>query len=378
MGRISKDRISNLLDQVNSGKTVASVLSENPDIKKSTFYYHIKKSKNSDTNLELDTPKPKTKPSVKFREPEALEATKALEALEAESMPIQDEFLNGQMQEMGYPEPSKYSSGRNIEDILGGFSLPAEPRGQRVKHIDDNILSRFQPDYLSHNPPKLEENKLAKGSTVAGHGKSWWTKIVPEKKVKTPEQIRTESQMVKVQKIRLYLVHFPFLEDLHIVPKLKDGKANVDKWLISLYTKKDEDLEKILDFLQFHVRNNLNENGSLKVAEGVLGTGTKVVEHILMACGVKCQGLSKNIMEDPDINRCIKEIMIDNSISLVDFSPKVDLTLKMLMKIINVDASNRIKERIEAQAEAKAKQMESAGNTVKPVSQSLLQKYDDL
>lgn len=82
-----------------------------------------------------------------------------------------------------------------------------------------------------------------------------------------------DEQLILVQKIRLYFVHFPELAKLHIVPcKRNTDTPDTEKWLISLYSKKQEDLEKILNFIRFHVRNNISENSSIKLASNFLET----------------------------------------------------------------------------------------------------------
>ena len=143
---------------------------------------------------------------------------------------------------------------------------------------------------------------------------------------------------------------------MHIVPHKKNTDTpDTEKWLISLYSKKQEDLEKILNFIRFHVRNNISENSSIKLASNFLETGIKVLEHILLTVGVQSQNLTKSVMEDQDIIRCVKEILIDNSVTSLSLGPKSDIVLKLGMKIVSCDSQNRIEQRIESQARAKAK-----------------------
>jgi hypothetical protein len=178
--------------------------------------------------------------------------------------------------------------------------------------------------------------------------------------------------METVQKIRLYLTHFPDLEKLHIVPRKKNSvDPDTEKWLISLYTKKQAELDKMLNFIKFHVRNNINEQTSIKMANNLLETGTKTLEHILLLVGLKVQGLSKNMMEDEDVERCVREILIDNSISTLNLGPKADLGLKLVMKVVSTDGANRLGEEVDRQARLKhIKEISTTG--------VMKEKYNDL
>ena len=144
----------------------------------------------------------------------------------------------------------------------------------------------------------------------------------------------------------------------------------------SLYSKKEQDLDKILNFIRFHVRNNINENSSIKLASNVLETGVKVIEHVLLVVGVKSQNLTKNVMADEDIIRCVKEILIDNSITSLNLGPKSDLMLKLGMKVVSCDSQNRIEHRIEAQARSPSRQAKVDPDA--PLNEVLAAKYQDL
>eukprot|EP00045_Choanoeca_perplexa_P004224 m.36209 g.36209 ORF g.36209 m.36209 type:complete len:129 (+) comp12461_c0_seq1:363-749(+) len=108
-------------------------------------------------------------------------------------------------------------------------------------------------------------------------------------------------------------MHFPQLAHLHIIPKKKtkghEGEPDVEKFLIGLYSKKQAELDKMLDFIQFAVRNQINEQTSVKMANNIVTTGSKVIEHVLVALGLKVQGLTSSLMEDEDVTRCIREIL---------------------------------------------------------------------
>jgi hypothetical protein len=165
---------------------------------------------------------------------------------------------------------------------------------------------------------------------------------------------------------------------LHIVP-LKKGtdEPDTEKWLISLYSKKQDGLEKILNFVRFHVRNNISENSSIKLASNALETSVKVLEHVLLLVGVQSQDLTKTVMSDPDIIRCVKEILIDNSITSLSLGSKSDLLLKLGMKIVSTDSHNRIERQMEANAQTKAEEAK-ATSRAEPLNEVLAAKYQDL
>ena len=156
----------------------------------------------------------------------------------------------------------------------------------------------------------------------------------------------------------------PDLEKLHIIPKKKNTDIpDTEKYLVSLYSKKQAELDKALNFIKFHVRNGLNENTSIKMAANILETGTKVLEHALILVGLKVQGLSERLVNDKDVERCIREIMIESSISTLNRGPKADLTLKVMMGVVATDSNNRIMEN---------------GEEAYKQQQALQKKYEDI
>ena len=161
--------------------------------------------------------------------------------------------------------------------------------------------------------------------------------------------------------------------------------------MLSLYDKKVDDLLKIVNLIRFHVRNTINENSSVRLANNLLETSVKVLEHTLFLIGVQSQDLTKSVMEDQDIQRCVKEILIDHSITPVNLGPKSDLALKLGMKIVSTDSQNRIDRKLEQLAREKKEKKEvgpappprpapppQQSTTTKPMSAALVDKYKDL
>ncbi|EDQ91352.1 uncharacterized protein MONBRDRAFT_23655 [Monosiga brevicollis MX1] len=376
------------LQDYQSGKPLKDILAENPGIKRSTFYTYKKQNLNPES-VEEPQPKPISKQTVTVtkKQPEQVTQEIPINYSQPENVgtapAIQDDFLAGERPELFMD----VGADARKESMLG--SLMSKSSGGKAAMVDELFgdIDLFQPKTLAQPPvSKPQQDPVVKGSTILGHGKSWWTKMPKLKKEKTPEQERDEQQMVTVQKIRLYLMHFPQLEQLHIIPKKKtkghEGEPDTEKWLVSLYTKNQTDLDKMLDFIQFHVRNSINEQTSMKLANNVVTTGSKVIEHILVALGLKVQGLTKTLMEDEDVKRCIKEIIIENGVNTLNYGPKADLGLKLVMKIVQTDSQNRIEETVKQKALEKAleiqKQKAQEKEKPKPVPQELADKYDDL
>lgn len=339
MPRKSKDTWNELVNEHKSGKSVRQIMDENPEVKKTSLRYHINKA-NKDSPDDEVTSAPETQTVQK---------------------PVVDSFLNT------FNEPKTTMShqrpmGTNLVDQLFSDEL-------------------FLPETLNKVAPK----PAAGPKSIASKPLSWWSNTKTKPTIVDKHASENEN-LELVQKIRLYFVHFPELAKLHIVTRKKGTDTpDTEKWLISLYSKKTLELEKILNFVKFHTRNSLNENSSIKMASNVLETGVKILEHTLMLVGVKGQGLTKNVMEDEDILRCVKELLIDNSITSMTLGTKSDLLLKLGMKIMSQDTNNRIEEKmmsIQAQREAQKSKLKQADEEEAPelerLDQTLLDKYEDL
>ena len=365
--KISEERWADLVQEHQSGKSVGQIMRENPEVKKSTFRYHIKQAASP-------VIKPAQEPEVHVEQGQESNGTDLApepksdpEAAAVKSVPkpVRDNFLE-----------------EFAPDIFQSNSKP-EPLG---KNVADSIFSLddiFTPENLATPQKSTHVEKSSKGCPL-GKTKSWWLtgKSKVQKAIKHDPHKEDNDQLALVQKIRLYFVHFPELETLHVVPKNKSGAPDVEKYLVSLYTKKTPDLEKLLNFVRFHVRNSIAENSSMKLASNVLETSVRVLEHTLMLVGIKSKGLSDSVMEDKDVLRCVKEIMIDNSIASMAIGPKSDLVLKLGMKLVSIDSQNRIEEKI---TECKSKQPPANDETTSTgdsedelLSTHLQQKYNDL
>ena len=348
----TKQEWDELVKQHQNGKSINDILAEN-DIKKSTFRYHLKKSELNQPSEEPTEQPLEEHTEQAVDEPAERPTATAVVRMKGPST-VTDSFLDS----FGPPATSQASYGHGSL-VDGLFSM-------------EDI---FQPETLTE-PIKVEEPVKSKGGP-GGKSKSWWLSAPKKEKTKKEEQIEEDDeQLCLVQKIGLYFIHFPELAKLHIVTRKRGTEEpDTEKWLISLYSKKTTDLEKILNFVRFHTRNSLNENSSIKLASNILETGVKVLEHALVIVGVQAQGLTKDVVADQDIIRCIKEILIDNSVTSLNMGPRSDLALKIGMKIVQQDSQNRI-ERQMMQATSKGAQPDPKPS--RELSPGLQDKYSDL
>lgn len=344
--KFSTNEWASFVDQHKAGKTVRQIINENPEIKKSSFQYHLNKDKSKSISKSKSEPEPEPEHSPA---PKSAKVDGQPDSPEPSIVPIKDTFLQEFSPQAFRPKPPPKPMGGLVDSV---FSL-------------DDV---FQPEMLATPQKVMQVPKPS--SNPLGKSKSWW---LSSKTNEQNDQTKSDNeQLVLVQKIRLYFVHFPELGGLHIVPKKKaSDEPDIEKWLISLYAKKVPELQKTLNFVRFHVRNNISENSSIKLASNVLETTVKVLEHTLMLIGVQAQNLTKDVMQDEDITRCLKEILIDNSINSLNLGPKSDLCLKLGMKIVAADSQNRIERRL----------VEAQMPLVKPkdrIPEKLLNKYAEL
>eukprot|EP00035_Acanthoeca_spectabilis_P017077 m.356709 g.356709 ORF g.356709 m.356709 type:complete len:354 (-) comp16606_c0_seq6:3471-4532(-) len=350
--KIPEARWAKLIQENRDGKTIAQICRENDDVKKSTFRYHLKKAN--------------SEPAESEQEPVQVQ-TQVQEPI------VQEPIVQTQVQVQEQAPPRTTVTINKRDDFLTSFApenFKTQPQNRNAVDSLFSIDDIFQPETLTVPVKAKSESKPLAGITKA----SWFSGKGPKTVLGLTESEQQEDneQLVLVQKIRLYFVHFPELQKLHIVTKKKNtDEPDTEKWLISLYNKKRADLEKTLNFIRFHVRNNINENSSIKLASNVLETGVKVLEHVLLSVGVQSQDLTKNVLADDDIKRCLKEILIDNSINSLNIGAKSDLVLKLGMKIVSTDSQNRIDKQINQQA-AKAQ------GTPSNLNDDLAKKYSDL
>ena len=355
----NNSKIQDLTQQFMNGAKMADILRENPGVSKSTIYHHVRNIKNSNHD-KIEQPVSNNIIEHDHIEPDHIEP----DHIEPDHIePVQ--------------APVQRQAPR-VDSFLGSHRSKGSKKLSWAKEDKlDSLFGDLFADKPSYDPSQLAsvQEKTAEKS-FKDKPLSWWKKQPKTKKEQErDEMIETENERMKiVQQIRLYFISFPQLQNLHIIPKdKKTNEPDLEKYLISLYTMKENDLYKILNFVQFHCRNSVSENSS-KVFENVAGTIVKFSEHLLVMCGLKVQGLTEQVMADEEILRCIKEIQIESSISTFNYGPKTDLGIQLCSAIARLDTSNRIKERIENQAKKEDEQI-----IEKPkINNEVIDKYSDL
>ena len=373
-------KLDRALEEYKSGKSASQILKDNPDISKSSLHYRINKSKSEDIAHRAVEPEPNVQTQASVQ-PEPQTSQVNVQHHPVSSHLLQNPSpLRNETSALNQPPQTSQSAPKRLEMRPRVPSKPSNmpPKmpsniqrvdrfatGERSKmsKSGDGLLDNLFGD-LNFNEPSYNPSDLARpapsppsqNKSLLSKGKSFWFKPPKEKTPKETEEEEENERLVLIQKIRLYFHHFSSLQNLHIVPNKRNSETkDLGKFLEGLYSKKKLDLEKMLHFVKFHVRNQINENTSNKVVESAFQTSIKVLEHLLLLTGLRVGGLTSNVMSDPDIQRCLKEIMIDKSIHTMNFSPGVDLALKVGMGIIQTDASNRITESMVITAQARVK-----------------------
>jgi hypothetical protein len=353
-------KIKNLAQEYKNGKSMKQILSENPGVSKSTVYHHVRKM-NKENNNDIE-------------QVENVDNNDNIELNNLESQNVQEvsdekENSNDSNIEMSINKAPKFDS------FLGGFKNKKDNNMSWSKTDKlDNLLSGFMEEPI-YEPKELMKPVKKQEESVKIKPLSWWSKKEKTPKEKQKEEMEHEEneRLESIQKIRLYMLSFPDLENLHIV------KPDKDKYLISLYTKKQVELDKTLHFMKFHCRNQLSEKTGSKIFENMFKTTCKFSEHLLCMLGMKVNGLTEKVMEDDDIERCLKEICIDHSIHTLSYGPKTDLFLKLGMNIVQLDSQNRIEEKIEQQIKKQpAKENIMTKKLENTFNKNLAEKYNDL
>ena len=238
---------------------------------------------------------------------------------------------------------SDYGAGRPAPQVVrrdtfleGQSRAKSSSRKSNLDSFIDNMNIDFSPQSLNQVGKQFEQDTKKKtDKEVLGHTASWWTRPFRTKKTKTEEEQDEDDRLALVQKIRLYMLNFPDLEELHVV------KPDKEKFLISLYSKKKGELEKTLNFLTFHTRNSISEKSTMGSAKTVLTIAGRTIEIILGLVGVKSDGLTNDIASDNDLDRCVREIIIENSINTLNYGPKTDALIRICTIVAKRDGMNR-------------------------------------
>lgn len=174
----------------------------------------------------------------------------------------------------------------------------------------------------------------------------------------TEDQLEEEKQQL-ICKIRQYV--FAFESNRYINEYVGNDK---DKYLIALEKKTIKDLNTIIKYIQFHIRNNKSNS---MVIESTLVTLMVVIEKIGSKVGLQFDGLAKDISldlknDESDLKRAVTELNIESNISSYFNSPKVDILMQISQKLLFTHQKNKQLQLLNVE--------ENKTVPVKPVNQS--------
>ena len=163
------------------------------------------------------------------------------------------------------------------------------------------------------------------------------TQIKKSEVEKTDDELEDEKQNL-ICKIRQYV--FAFESNRYINEYVGNDK---DKYLLSLEKKNMKDLNNILKYIQFHIRNS---KSNTTVIENTLTTMMIVIEKIGSKVGLQFDGLAKDISIDlkdnkSELNRAITELSIEWNVASYFNNPKVDILMNISQKLLFTHQKNK-------------------------------------
>ena len=333
--------IEQAIQDYKNGKSAKEVFKAYPDVKRSSFYYHLKKASNN-----IEESKEQLEPVQVDKinlEQQAIEPTfDILDNIQPQVIEAEDfGMLNTQ---------SKPEFGPSEDDFMNDF-------GHLLQN--NNI---FQPENITQPKPEVPKAEIPKKESSLI--KNFFKKQpkTEEEKQKDKEQKQELDEIKRfrlVHQIRLYVYNYD-LDHLHII------KPNKEKFVVDLYNKSEKELNKLLNFIKFHVRFNYKQVSNSLMSNTVLLL-SKFIEVAGGKVGLKLDGLTEDIQQDEEIQSLLKELSIEFEASKPYFGAKTDITLKLLMKIGQKHSMNKMIESATPQPKA-----------TKPVNQETLNKFKDL
>ena len=195
---------------------------------------------------------------------------------------------------------------------------------------------------------------------------------------KTDDEIEDEKQNL-ICKIRQYV--FAFESNRYINEYVGNDK---DKYLLSLKKKNMKDLNKILKYIQFHIRNSKSNS---TVIESTLVTLMVVIEKIGSKVGLQFDGLAKDVSIDlkdnkSELNRAITELSIEFNLASYFNSPKVDILMNISQKLLFTHQKNKHLQALNVQenktVQVNPKDQSTEAYLKSSLNKDLLEKYQDL
>lgn len=345
MPRLTKDQISSLKSEYNSGVKPSELMAKY-GVTKHAVYHHVgSKGKKSHISFEDNT----------------------------KDESVNDTFNGGDNEIMA-------------EDPLIDFEqLSTPPKSRKDTDIDifdftnDEEEDLFNPQNIVKGAFGNEGNEGKKEKfSMAGFFKG--VKNIGKEEKLTPEEQRqkNEDERLKlVYQVRLYLYTFKENKHLFLALNLDLDDKKINKFIQDLYRKKNADLKKMLEFIKFHIRHD-NHNITGNFVANIFFTIIKVIETILYKFGIDLTGLSDDLRNDPELMSNLKEIEIEMTSQKLNLGAKGDLLLKICTKSLTKYTENKL---------IKSMKKNDGGDTTKqvynklsekPKNEELEEKFNDL
>jgi len=269
------------------------------------------------------------------------------------------------------PEPKQVKS---KEVVKASPEAMYDPENMK-EYIEKEETKAEEPKASFRIPKALLESAKEKVKPKATPKK----KAVIERDESDDEDDEDDQEIKKIIcKIRQYVVAFD--DNKYIQDYV--GK-DVDKFLLGLDKKNEKDLNNILEYIRFHIRNKGSDS---KFLENGITTFMILIEKIAWKVGVDLDGLAKDIaveLNEPssDLKRSLIEISIDMDVSKYFSNPKMDLGMNIAQKILFTHQKNKHLRRLQTTEEMKpppapTKSVEVILST--GLDEDLKQKYQDL
>jgi len=197
---------------------------------------------------------------------------------------------------------------------------------------------------------------------------------------KTPQELKKEEeqkQMKLVYSVRLYLYTFRDHTHLFAALNIENDDKKINKYIQDLYKRKIPELNKLLDFIKFHIRHN-NNSVSGNFISSIFFTLVKVLEVILTKMGIDLTGLSDELKNDPDMMSNLKEIEIEITSNKLNIGAKTDVLLKLCTKGLTKFTENKMINKMKSLKSVDSTKIAMDKLNAKIPNNELKEKYNDI
>lgn len=256
----------------------------------------------------------------------------------------------------------------NLQQLLD----PVNMKNHITQHEeDDKKHSKIPKSLINEASKKLkEQNETVKTSK----------KQPKQRQLKQIEEEIEEDEEEKkrlICKIRQYI--FAFEDNRYLIEFIGQNK---DKYVLSLNNKPMKELNNILEYIQFHVRN---KEGSTNMLESAVSFISVVIEKVGSFGGLYLDGLSLDIQNDlknpqSDLKRSLIEMSIEMDINKYFNSPKLDVFMSLSGKVLFTHQKNKHLGAMKSNQLSTAPQPAQSTETIlkSSLDNQLKEKYQDL